>query len=152
MLTAPPYLFAAVLSLWISWSSDRRPERCIHLLTPLLFGMVGFVVAATTSTTAPRYFSLFLMVGGMFGSYNVALAWISSTFARPRAKRAAAYATINSLGNIAQIWSPYLYDKKYGPKYTVSTPPARANGSSRSASTRAWRPRASPSACCSGSA
>jgi hypothetical protein len=39
------------------------------------------------------------MIGGMFGSYNVALAWISSTFARPRAKRAAAYATINSLGN-----------------------------------------------------
>ena len=84
------------------------------------------------------------MVGGMFGSYNVALAWISSTFARPRAKRAAAYATINSLGNsmpsapasphhhqhaegsklttfptVAQIWSPYLYDKKYSPQYKV---------------------------------
>ncbi|BEI82251.1 hypothetical protein CcaverHIS002_0301190 [Cutaneotrichosporon cavernicola] len=120
VLTAPPYLFAAAISLWISWSSDRRPERCFHLLTPLLFGMVGFVVAATTKGTAPRYFSLFLMVGGMFGSYNVALAWISSTFARPRAKRAAAYATINSLGNIAQIWSPYLYDKRYGPKYTLA--------------------------------
>jgi hypothetical protein len=78
------------------------------------------------------------MIGGMFGSYNVALAWISSTFARPRAKRAAAYATINSLGNseyrhtfrrsdletdplpVAQIWSPYLYDKKYSPQYRVS--------------------------------
>ena len=59
----------------------------------------SFIIAVTTTTTAPRYFSLFLMVGGMFGSYNVALAWISSTFARPRAKRAAAYAIINSLGN-----------------------------------------------------
>lgn len=58
-----------------------------------------FIIAVATTTTAPRYFSLFLMVGGMFGSYNVALAWISSTFARPRAKRAAAYAIINSLGN-----------------------------------------------------
>jgi hypothetical protein len=82
--------------------------------------MIGFVIAASTRATAPRYVSLFLMVGGMFGSYNVALAWISSTFARPRAKRAAAYATINSLGNIAQIWSPYLYDKKYSPKYTLA--------------------------------
>lgn len=87
------------------------------------------------------------MVGGMFGSYNVALAWISSTFARPRAKRAAAYAIINSLGNsksnemprldcpsllqltntprlsyiaVAQVWSPYLYDKKYSPRYRVA--------------------------------
>jgi chromate transport protein ChrA len=99
LLTAPPYLVAAVLALVISWTSDRKPERCFHLLTPILFGMVGFVIAASTRATAPRYFSLFLMVGGMFGSYNVALAWISSTFARPRAKRAAAYATINSLGN-----------------------------------------------------
>lgn len=58
-----------------------------------------FIIAVATTKTAPRYFSLFLMIGGMFGSYNVALAWISSTFARPRAKRAAAYAIINSLGN-----------------------------------------------------
>ncbi|GFZ46503.1 hypothetical protein JCM24511_04750 [Saitozyma sp. JCM 24511] len=120
LLTAPPYLVAAVLALAISWSSDRRPERCYHLLAPIVFGMVGFIIAATTKATAPRYFSLFLMVGGLFGSYNVALAWISSTFPRPRAKRAAAYATINSLGNIAQIWSPYLYDSSFGPSYTIA--------------------------------
>ncbi|RSH95731.1 hypothetical protein EHS25_000823 [Saitozyma podzolica] len=120
LLTAPPYLVAAVLALTISWSSDRRPERCYHLLAPIVFGMVGFIIAATTKATAPRYFSLFLMVGGLFGSYNVALAWISSTFPRPRAKRAAAYATINSLGNIAQIWSPYLYDSSFGPSYTIA--------------------------------
>lgn len=60
------------------------------------------------------------MLGGLFGSYNIALAWISSSFPRPRSKRAAAYATINSLGNIAQIWSPYLYPKADGPKYSVS--------------------------------
>jgi MFS family permease len=141
LLTAPPYLVATVLALTISWSSDRRPERCYHLLAPIVFGMVGFIIAATTKATAPRYFSLFLMVGGLFGSYNVALAWISSTFPRPRAKRAAAYATINSLGNsgsntrhrvaeeycilialsVAQIWSPYLYDSSFGPSYTVSS-------------------------------
>ncbi|KAI5449816.1 hypothetical protein NCC49_004028 [Naganishia albida] len=120
LLTAPPYLVAAVLALVLSYTSDRKPERCFHLLTPIVFGMIGFIIAVTTTKTAPRYFSLFLMIGGMFGSYNVALAWISSTFARPRAKRAAAYAIINSLGNVAQVWSPYLYDKKYSPRYQVA--------------------------------
>ncbi|WVW85913.1 hypothetical protein I302_107951 [Kwoniella bestiolae CBS 10118] len=120
LLTAPPYLFAAFLALTISYTSDRKPERCFHLLTPILFGMVGFIIATTTTKTAPRYFSLFLMIGGMFGSYNVALAWISSTFARPRAKRAAAYATINSLGNVAQIWSPYLYKSTTAPSYHLA--------------------------------
>lgn len=120
LLTAPPYLVTTVLSIVISRMSDRKPERCLHLAIPLAFGMIGFIISAATTKTAPRYFSLFLMLGGLFGSYNVALAWISSCFPRPRAKRASAYAIINSLGNIAQIWSPYLYPKSDGPKYTVS--------------------------------
>lgn len=55
------------LSLLISRSSDRKPERALHLAVPLAFGMVGFIIAASTTKTAPRYFSLFLMLGGLFG-------------------------------------------------------------------------------------
>ncbi|KAI5478410.1 putative nicotinamide mononucleotide permease [Pseudohyphozyma bogoriensis] len=120
LLTAPPYLLTTVLSLVISRMSDRKPERCFHLALPLAVGMVGFIISAVTTKTGPRYFSLFLMLGGLFGSYNVCLAWISSCFPRPRAKRAAAYAIINSLGNVAQIWSPYLYPKGDAPKYTTA--------------------------------
>lgn len=43
LLTAPPYLLAAVIALVLSYTSDRKPERCFHLLTPILFGMVGYV-------------------------------------------------------------------------------------------------------------
>ncbi|ORY54884.1 putative nicotinamide mononucleotide permease [Leucosporidium creatinivorum] len=120
LLTAPPYLVTTVLSIIISRMSDRKPERCFHLAIPLAIGMIGFIISAATTKTAPRYFSLFLMLGGLFGSYNIALAWISSSFPRPRSKRAVAYATINSLGNIAQIWSPYLYPKSDGPKYSTA--------------------------------
>jgi hypothetical protein len=41
LLTAPPYLVAAILALIISRTSDRKPERAFHLLVPLTFGMVG---------------------------------------------------------------------------------------------------------------
>jgi hypothetical protein len=41
--------------------------------------MAGFVIAASTEVLAARYLSLFLMLAGVYGSYNVALAWISST-------------------------------------------------------------------------
>ncbi|ODN84937.1 hypothetical protein L202_00783 [Cryptococcus amylolentus CBS 6039] len=120
VLLAPPYLVTTALSLLISRLSDRKPERCFHLAIPLAVGMIGYIIAASTLQTGPRYFSLFLMLGGLFGSYNVALAWISSTFPRPRAKRASAYAIINSLGNIAQIWSPYLYPSSDAPRYTTA--------------------------------
>jgi hypothetical protein len=63
----------------ISISSDRRGERYRHLVIPLAFGMVGFLIAATTTTLAPRYFSLFLMLAGVYGGFNVHIAWVSST-------------------------------------------------------------------------
>lgn len=35
---------------------------------------ISYIIAVSTLKTGPRYFSLFLMLGGLFGSYNVALA------------------------------------------------------------------------------
>lgn len=67
----------------ISISSDRRLERCGHLVVPLTFGMVGYIIAAATTGLAPRYFSLFLMLGGVYGGFNVGLAWVSSTVIIP---------------------------------------------------------------------
>jgi len=75
-----------------------------HHLTDLVSLVSSYCIAAATLNTAARYFSLFLMLGGLFGSYNVALAWISSSFPRPRGKRAAAYAIINSLGSVVSAF------------------------------------------------
>jgi hypothetical protein len=82
--------------------------------------MAGFIIAASTTILAARYLSLFLMLGGVYGSYNVALAWISSTLPRPVEKRAAAIALVNTVGNIAQIYSPYMYPESDGPKYLTA--------------------------------
>lgn len=147
LLTAPPYVFAAAVAMAVSISSDRHAERYFHLVGPLCIGMVGYIVAASTTTLAPRYFSLFLMLGGVYGSFNVTYAWISSTVSffsinhdfdlfisrsttgadslvfrykqipRPLEKRAAAFAFANMVGNFAQIYSPYMYDKSSGPRY-----------------------------------
>lgn len=38
-------------------------------------------------------------------------------FPRPLEKRAATYALVNTVGNFAQIYSPYLYNKSTGPRY-----------------------------------
>jgi MFS family permease len=83
LLTAPPYVFAAICAMSISISSDRRLERCGHLVVPLTFGMIGYIIAAATTGLAPRYFSLFLMLGGVYGGFNVGLAWVSSTVIIP---------------------------------------------------------------------
>lgn len=117
LLVAPPYVFATIVALAVSHSSDQRGERCFHIMVPIFFGMVGFIIAATTLNFTARYISLFLMLAGVYGSYNVALAWISSTLPRPIEKRAAAIALVNTVGNFAQIYSPYLYPSADGPRY-----------------------------------
>jgi hypothetical protein len=80
-------------------------------------GMVGFIVAASTLNFTARYISLFLMLASVYDSYNVALSWISSTLLRPIEKHAAAIALVNTVGNFAQIYSPYLYASTAGPRY-----------------------------------
>jgi hypothetical protein len=79
LLVAPPYVFATIVALLVSWSSDKRGERAFHIIVPIFFGMSGYIIAASTMVLGARYVGVFLMLGGVYGSYNVALAWISST-------------------------------------------------------------------------
>lgn len=39
--------------------------------------------------------------------------------ARPQKKRAIGLAMNNSLGNLALVWTPYLYPDSAGPRYTT---------------------------------
>ena len=44
-------------------------------------------------------------------------AWIANAIPRPPAKRAAAFAFINSIGNSASIWTPFTYRPEDRPYY-----------------------------------
>lgn len=120
LLVAPPYVFAAAVTLVISRSSDHRSERGLHIIIPILVASVAFILSALTLETILRYLSLFLMLGGVYGSFNVALAWISSTVPSPAEKRSASLAIVNSIGNLAQVFAPYLYLQEFGPKYLLA--------------------------------
>lgn len=48
------------------------------------------------------------------------LAWISNTIPHPSAKKAAAIAIVNAMGNIGSIPGSYIWPAKYGPLYVKS--------------------------------
>ena len=76
LLCAPPWGFATIVAFavtrWVSRSSvelyvcvltvcrhsDKTGERFWHIAIPLVFGIVGFVIAASTMHLAARYISL----------------------------------------------------------------------------------------------
>lgn len=70
----------------------------------------------TVDNFGARYFSLFLQIF-VFSLNGIIYAWISSSIPRPPAKRAAALAFINSIGNAASIWTPFTYRTADAPHY-----------------------------------
>ncbi|KAF5007386.1 hypothetical protein FDECE_6272 [Fusarium decemcellulare] len=119
LLTAPPWMWACLVSLPNAWHADKTGERFFHYFGPAALCIIGYIISMKTATIGPRYFSMFLMTTG-FASGFVMLAWISNTIPRPAAKKAAAIALVNAMGNVGSIPGSYIWPAKFGPLYIRS--------------------------------
>ncbi|KAG8161297.1 hypothetical protein KVR01_009561 [Diaporthe batatas] len=116
LLCAPPYIFMVVFSFVHCRISDKLAKRFWFFTYPIPITIVGFIVFMAVDNFGARYFSLFLQIF-VFALNGIIYAWISSSIPRPPAKRAAALAFINSVGNAASIWTPFTYKTKDAPHY-----------------------------------
>ncbi|KAH8797357.1 permease of the major facilitator superfamily [Xylogone sp. PMI_703] len=116
VLVAPPYIFMVFYSMAHSYMSDRVGNRFWFFVYPIPITIVGFIIFMTTDSFGPRYFSFFLMIF-VFAMNGTCYSWVANAIPRPPAKRAAAYAFINSIGNSATIWTPYTYRTQDAPHY-----------------------------------
>ena len=83
---------------------------------PVPISIVGFLIFMFTDSFGARYFSTFLFIF-VFAINGTLYSWIAGAIPRPRAKRAAAYAFINSIGNSASIWTSFTYRPQDAPHY-----------------------------------
>ncbi|WVR07826.1 hypothetical protein IAU60_004869 [Kwoniella sp. DSM 27419] len=123
LMSAPPWVFSVIVSMINAWHADRTQEKFWHIVVPICFGLVGFVISMATSNTAGRYVALFLQAQSYAG-FIVFYSWISSSFPRPPAKRAVAIAAINAfsqLGNIAGSYVWHLKAHGYRSSYGIVT-------------------------------
>ncbi|RMY67731.1 hypothetical protein D0863_07603 [Hortaea werneckii] len=118
--TAPPYIFTVLVCIANTWYSDRTSKRSLHNTFPVLAAMVGIIITIATTNIAARYFALFIMLAGTYGSFQISNAWMGNISARPQKKRAIGLAMNNAIGNLAQVWTPYLYPESDGPRYTMA--------------------------------
>lgn len=136
LLTAPPYVLAVITTFLNSLHAgkfstlnkskyffllrltqldvDKTGERFFHIAIPLCFAVAGFILAAATTSTAPRYVAMMIMVPGVYSGYVVSLAWISNSVPRPPAKRAATLAFVNAISNTSSIYASYMYPPSAG--------------------------------------
>lgn len=88
VLTCPPYLFAAVISVLVSWSSGRFNERTWHITISKAVAIVGFILACATLNLGARYFAIMLFVGATYGVNNINIAWTAATLGQTDEKKA----------------------------------------------------------------
>ncbi|OAX41332.1 MFS general substrate transporter [Rhizopogon vinicolor AM-OR11-026] len=116
LLCSPPWMFATCAAFLMSRHSDQAGERFGHIAISLVVGIVGFLMAMGTMSTAVRYLSLFLMAQS-YAAFIVLWAWVSNSISRPQSKKAVALAFINAFSSVGNITGSYIWPKSWGPSY-----------------------------------
>jgi len=107
VLSAIPYVCAAITMVLIGRSADARRERRWHLVVPALMGAIGFaVVAMAGNNVALSIAFLSLAAAGVLTC--APLFWSLPTAFLQGTAAAAGIAAINSVGNLAGFVSPYM--------------------------------------------
>ncbi|KEZ41713.1 hypothetical protein SAPIO_CDS6896 [Scedosporium apiospermum] len=120
LLTAPPYLLSCIVALRVSLNADRTGERYLHFTIPTWVSVAGFIISAATTNIAARYFSMMIMLPGVYTAFVIGLAWLANSIPRPPAKRAAALALCQASSNCSSIYGPFLYPESTAPRYLIA--------------------------------
>lgn len=70
LLTSPPYILCVITSSLNAWHADKTGERFWHITGSLCVALVGFIIAATTSSIGPRYFAIIIMVSSQAPAFQ----------------------------------------------------------------------------------
>lgn len=120
LLTAPPYLLSCIVALGVALNADRTGERYFHFTIPVWVSIAGFIVSASAINVPARYFSMMIMLPGVYTAFTLGLTWTANTMPRPPAKRAALLALCNACANCSSIYGPFLYPSWTAPRYLIA--------------------------------
>jgi ACS family tartrate transporter-like MFS transporter len=105
LLTAVPYLCAAIAMLVWGRHSDATGERAWHVCLSAALGSAGFVASASRQEPVARLASLSLGAVGIYAALPVF--WALSTATLSGRAAAGGIALINSFGNLSGYLAPY---------------------------------------------
>ncbi|KAJ6611139.1 MFS general substrate transporter [Mycena sp. CBHHK59/15] len=116
LLTAPPWFLGAFVCWANAWHADKTGERFFHISAWVCGIGLGYIISLCTMSTGWRYFSMFLMTVGDAGS-AMSIVWVANSIPRPPAKRAAAIAIVNGVGNLGTLIGTFVWKEEWGPQY-----------------------------------
>jgi sugar phosphate permease len=116
LLTVPPYVAAAVLTVAIGFIADRTRKRGLCNIIVSFLGIVGFAMLLGSQKAGVKYAGTFLGALGIYPCIANTISWMSNNIEGVY-KRGVVLGFVIGWGNLNGIVSSNIY--RTAPKYTV---------------------------------
>ncbi|KAF9553035.1 MFS general substrate transporter [Agrocybe pediades] len=116
LLSAPPYILAAVSIMFFAWLSDKYRQRAAVIAIQAVMTLVGLVLTGFVSIPGWRYAGIFLTNAGASGCVPGILAYSSNNIIS-HTKRSVSTAIIVSFGGIGGIFASLVFRQVDYPSY-----------------------------------
>ncbi|GAB1215288.1 hypothetical protein ATERTT37_004474 [Aspergillus terreus] len=114
-LSAPPYVLCWIMIIVCAVVSDRVHLRGPFVVGAALVAAIGYILLATQTVVAVRYFGMFLATQ-IFVSVALVLTWVGNTHATD-SKRAGAFAILATGGQCGPILGTNIFPETDAPYY-----------------------------------
>ncbi|RKU43776.1 hypothetical protein DL546_004047 [Coniochaeta pulveracea] len=121
-LTAPPYVFAALVTVFSGWAADRYKQRMLSVLLPNLLALIGFVIIIVSvrykHLPGVTLFGVFFAIGGLYPISPAVTAWTALNLAGTM-KRSVGIGAMIAFSQLGGIVGSNIYLAKEAPRYPV---------------------------------
>lgn len=121
LLTIPVYACACILTVALSWYSDRVKKRNPFILCLLCAQLVGYILTIIGSSqliNGLSYAGVFVATAACYPAFVLIITWVLSNIA-PTYKRASGTAVLVGLGNLSGAMAPNFYRPQDSPEYLL---------------------------------
>ena len=108
LLSVPPYVLAAILTVVVGFWSDRLNQRGIFNMCLAPIGMAGFVMLIASTNPIVQYIGTFLGAIGIYPSVSLTIAWVANNVEGVY-KRGIVLGFVIGWGNLNGIVSSNIY-------------------------------------------
>ncbi|KAJ2912564.1 hypothetical protein MD484_g7862, partial [Candolleomyces efflorescens] len=116
LLSAPPYVAAAISCFFFAWLADKTKKRALWLFVQNIITMVGLLITGYGKQNGVRYFGLFLVNMGASGCVPGVLAYNANNIVS-HSKRSVSTAVIIAFGGVGGIYATLVFRQTDFPKY-----------------------------------
>ncbi|KDE08198.1 hypothetical protein MVLG_01677 [Microbotryum lychnidis-dioicae p1A1 Lamole] len=116
ILSAPPYVFAALHTFAIAYGADKMRKRALFIAINAIVCTIGLIIMGWGGKIGVRYFGSFLAIAGCQANVPAVLAY-SANNVRNHSKRAVSSAIVIGMGGVGGIFASLVYRQVDYPLY-----------------------------------